>query len=117
MVDDGGVGLRNERSHPPLGWPRETDSLCPRCVVDTRNSIIRGERDISELINGHRGEIKARIEEEGGRLYIRKRCAEHGAFEDLLSTQEGEISFCAYNTGVGWRQIVENMHISSGRCP
>jgi hypothetical protein len=21
----------------------------------------------------------------------------------------GEISFCAYNTGVGWRQIVENM--------
>ncbi len=25
-------------------------------------------------------------------------------------TQEGEISFCAYNTGVGWRQIIENMH-------
>jgi uncharacterized radical SAM superfamily Fe-S cluster-containing enzyme len=25
-------------------------------------------------------------------------------------TQEGEISFCAYNTGVGWRQVVENMH-------
>jgi hypothetical protein len=25
-------------------------------------------------------------------------------------TQEGEISFCAYNTGVGWRQIVENAH-------
>ncbi|HBB97401.1 MAG TPA: hypothetical protein DC054_18635, partial [Blastocatellia bacterium] len=24
--------------------------------------------------------------------------------------QEGEISFCAYNTGVGWRQIIENMH-------
>jgi hypothetical protein len=22
----------------------------------------------------------------------------------------GEISFCAYNTGVGWRQIVEKMH-------
>ena len=26
------------------------------------------------------------------------------------ATQEGEISFCAYNTGVGWRQIVEKMH-------
>jgi hypothetical protein len=26
------------------------------------------------------------------------------------ATQEGEISFCAYNTGVGWRQIVENMY-------
>lgn len=27
------------------------------------------------------------------------------------ATQEGEISFCAYNTGVGWRKIVENMHM------
>ena len=26
------------------------------------------------------------------------------------ATQAGEISFCAYNTGVGWRQIVEQMH-------
>src|SRR4029079_11046070 len=26
------------------------------------------------------------------------------------ATQEGEISFCAYNTGVGWRNIIENMH-------
>ena len=25
-------------------------------------------------------------------------------------TQEGEISFCAYNTGVGWRNIIENMY-------
>jgi len=25
-------------------------------------------------------------------------------------TQEGEISFCAYNTGVGWRQVIESMH-------
>ncbi|HEY6461152.1 MAG TPA: radical SAM protein, partial [Polyangiaceae bacterium] len=28
-------------------------------------------------------------------------------------TQEGEISFCAYNTGVGWRQIVEKMHATA----
>ena len=26
------------------------------------------------------------------------------------ATQMGEISFCAYNTGVGWRQVVEHMH-------
>src|SRR5258705_1610047 len=26
------------------------------------------------------------------------------------ATQQGEISFCAYNTGVGWGQIIENMH-------
>ncbi|MCK5573718.1 MAG: radical SAM protein, partial [Bacteroidetes bacterium] len=25
-------------------------------------------------------------------------------------TQEGEISFCAYNTGMGWRQIIESKH-------
>jgi hypothetical protein len=25
------------------------------------------------------------------------------------ATQLGEVSFCAYNTGVGWRQIVEKM--------
>jgi len=28
-------------------------------------------------------------------------------------TQEGEISFCAYNTGIGWRQIVESRHRSA----
>ena len=26
------------------------------------------------------------------------------------ATQEGEISFCAYNTGIGWRNIIENMY-------
>ena len=26
------------------------------------------------------------------------------------ATQLGEISFCAYNTGIGWRNIIENMH-------
>jgi len=29
------------------------------------------------------------------------------------ATQMGEISFCAYNTGVGWRQIVEKMHYNA----
>jgi uncharacterized radical SAM superfamily Fe-S cluster-containing enzyme len=29
------------------------------------------------------------------------------------ATQAGEISFCAYNTGVGWRQIVEKMYRSA----
>lgn len=28
-------------------------------------------------------------------------------------TQMGEISFCAYNTGVGWRQIVEKMYMTA----
>jgi hypothetical protein len=29
------------------------------------------------------------------------------------ATQQGEISFCAYNTGVGWRSIVEKMHMTA----
>ena len=29
------------------------------------------------------------------------------------ATQQGEISFCAYNTGVGWRNIIEKMHMTS----
>ncbi|MGD0677730.1 MAG: radical SAM protein [Polyangiaceae bacterium] len=74
-----------ERSKPPLGWPRETDSLCPTCVVETRTAILRGERDLADLVDGHVGEIKARIVEENGRLLIRKTCPQHGAFEDVIS--------------------------------
>ena len=29
------------------------------------------------------------------------------------ATQMGEISFCAYNTGIGWRQIIEKMHMTA----
>ena len=74
-----------ERTHPPLGWPRETDSLCPRCVIDTRNAIVRGERDMAELVNGNPGEIKAMILEEDHKIKMRKTCEHHGTFEDLLA--------------------------------
>src|SRR5690242_1502591 len=29
------------------------------------------------------------------------------------ATQEGESAFCAYNTGVGWRNIIEKMHMTA----
>src|SRR4029453_2779154 len=29
------------------------------------------------------------------------------------ATQEGEISFCAYNTGIGWRNNIEKMHMTA----
>ena len=29
------------------------------------------------------------------------------------ATQEGEISFCAYNTGIGWRNIIEKMYMTA----
>ena len=74
-----------ERSKPPLGWPRETDSLCPDCVIEVRDAIVAGTRKIEELLIGGTGEIPARIVEEDGRILIRKECDKHGAFEDVLS--------------------------------
>src|ERR1700752_4477967 len=29
------------------------------------------------------------------------------------ATQQGEISFCAYNTGIGWGKIIEKMHMTA----
>ena len=31
-----------EKEKPPLGWPRTTDSLCPKCVPELRQQIIDG---------------------------------------------------------------------------
>ncbi len=76
----------HERTAPPLGFPRTTDSLCPRCVPEVRNSILRGESDLSLLLNGRPGEVKAQLLEEHGRILMRKVCEKHGPFEDVLST-------------------------------
>ena len=76
----------HERSAPTLGFPRTTDSLCPRCVPEVRTAIINGEADLSSLMSGHPGEIKAQILEEGGKVIMRKVCDKHGPFEDVLST-------------------------------
>ena len=56
---------RRERSFPPLGWPRETDSLCPTCVKEARTAILEGRADVRSLIDGKPGEIRARIVERG----------------------------------------------------
>ena len=34
-----------EKTKPPLGWPRETDSLCPMCVREARQEILDGKHD------------------------------------------------------------------------
>ncbi len=77
---------QRERSFPPLGFPRKTDSLCPRCVSEVRAQILSGEADWKVLIEGKPGEIPAEIVEEGGRILMRKECAKHGRFEDVMST-------------------------------
>jgi hypothetical protein len=76
---------RRERSFPQLGWPRETDSLCPRCVKEVRSNILSGKTDLSTLIDGNPGEIKARIVEKDGKVVMVKECPKHGRFEDVMS--------------------------------
>jgi uncharacterized radical SAM superfamily Fe-S cluster-containing enzyme len=76
---------RRERSFPQLGWPRTTDSLCPRCVKEARTEILDGKRSLLELIEGKPGEIKAEIVEENGQVLMKKRCQRHGQFTDVMS--------------------------------
>jgi uncharacterized radical SAM superfamily Fe-S cluster-containing enzyme len=76
---------RRERTFPKLGWPRETDSLCPACVKETREAILDGKTDLRVLIDGKPGEIKARIVEEDGQIVMRKRCEKHGELVDVLA--------------------------------
>jgi uncharacterized radical SAM superfamily Fe-S cluster-containing enzyme len=74
-----------EKSKPPLGWPRETDSLCPRCVPEIRQQIVDGKQDYHILLNERPGEIKAQIIERDGRILMVKDCPVHGHFEDVIS--------------------------------
>src|SRR6202161_1025195 len=74
-----------EKSKPPLGWPRETDSLCPRCVPEIRQQIVDGKRDYRLLLNEKPGEIKAQIIERDGEILMVKDCPIHGYFEDVIS--------------------------------
>src|SRR5262245_54495170 len=71
-----------ERSAPPLGWPRETDSLCPTCVKEARAEILKGNADWKVLLTDKPGEIRARIVEREGRVVMEKACPKHGGFED-----------------------------------
>src|SRR5437868_9932675 len=75
-----------ERSAPPLGFPRETDSLCPSCVKEVRIAVITGEVPLDTLMHQHPGEIKAQILEENGQVIMRKSCPTHGEIEDVLAT-------------------------------
>jgi len=74
-----------ERSFPTLGWPRQTDSLCPECVKEVRAGILSGELPLSELVEGKPGEIRADIVEDDGKILMRKTCEVHGQFEDVMS--------------------------------
>src|SRR5712672_734960 len=74
-----------EKSKPTLGWPRQTDSLCPGCVKEAREAIIHGKKDWRDLMNEKVGEIKAQIVERDGEVWMIKDCPIHGHYEDMMA--------------------------------
>ncbi len=74
-----------QKTKPPLGWPRETDSLCPTCVREARQAILDGTKPLESLLNEKVGEIKATILEKDGKIVMVKDCPVHGHFEDTMA--------------------------------
>ena len=74
-----------EKTKPPLGWPRTTDSLCPKCVPEIRQQIVDGKIPVEILKNEKVGEIKAQVIERDGKILMVKDCEIHGHFEDVMS--------------------------------
>jgi len=75
----------HEKVKPTLGWPRETDSLCPTCVREARQSILDGKKDYKDLLHEKVGEIKAQIIERDGKILMEKDCPIHGHFVDVMA--------------------------------
>jgi pyruvate-formate lyase-activating enzyme len=63
-----------QKEKPPLGWPRTTDSLCPKCVPEIRQQIVDGKLPHEILLNEKVGEIKAQIIERDGQILMVKDC-------------------------------------------
>ena len=74
-----------QKQKPPLGWPRETDSLCPRCIPEIRQQIIDGKLPHQILLDQKVGELKATIVERDGKILMVKECPKHGLFEDVMA--------------------------------
>ena len=74
-----------QKTKPNLGWPRETDSLCPKCVIEARERILSGEEDYHILIDEKVGEVKAKVIERDNQIWMVKECPIHGRIEDIMS--------------------------------
>jgi uncharacterized radical SAM superfamily Fe-S cluster-containing enzyme len=74
-----------QKSKPELGWPRQTDSLCPECVKQAREKILSGAQNWQTLLTEKVGEIKATILERDGQVWMVKDCPIHGHFEDMMA--------------------------------
>ena len=74
-----------ERTFPQLGFPRETDSLCPKCVIEVREAILAGRSDWHVLVNDKPGEVRARIVERDNQVFMEKSCPKHGFVSDMMA--------------------------------
>src|SRR5213075_2133487 len=74
-----------QKTKPTLGFPRTTDSLCPQCVIEAREEILSGKRDVATLVNEKVGEIKAQIIERDGQVWMIKGFPPHGKIEDMMA--------------------------------
>ena len=76
-----------QKTKPPLGWPRQTDSLCPECVKEARAKIMNGDENWQSLLTEKTGEVKADIIERNGEVWMVKDCPIHGRFEDMMAVR------------------------------
>src|SRR5437763_12733693 len=74
-----------EKMKPTLGWPRTTDSLCPRCIPEVRKEILDGHKPLEVLYKDKPGEIEAQLIERDGKILMVKDCPIHGHFEDVMA--------------------------------
>ncbi|MGH9863370.1 MAG: hypothetical protein ACRD35_08100 [Candidatus Acidiferrales bacterium] len=86
-----------QKTKPTLGFPRETDSLCPDCVKEARERILNGDDDWRKLLTDKVGEIKATIIERDGQVWMVKDCPKHGRYEDLMAVDSKFLSWIEKN--------------------
>src|SRR3989475_175189 len=80
-----------------LGWPRQTDSLCPDWVKEAREAIIHGKKDWRDLMSEKVGEIKAQIIERDGQIWMVKDCPIHGHYEDMMAVDSKFLNWIEQN--------------------
>ncbi len=86
-----------QKTKPQLGWPRQTDSLCPECVKEARTKIINGDENWQSLLTEKTGEVKANIIERNGEVWMVKDCPKHGHIEDMMAADSKFLSWIEQN--------------------
>jgi len=86
-----------EKTKPPLGWPRQTDSLCPECVKEARAKIMNGDENWQSLLTEKTGEVKANIIERDGQVWMVKDCPIHGRCEDMMAVDAKFLDWIEHN--------------------